>query len=95
MHANDFPAKYRTKNIICNICSRHTGIGADGLLIVSESKHYDFELDYYTMQIIVHSIGLIFDEFVPKQRTMQIFRIKNQITLEALPGITIIQFILF
>ena len=47
IHANDFPAKYRTKNIICNICSRHTGIGADGLLIVSESKHYDFELDYY------------------------------------------------
>ena len=47
MCAKDFPAKYRTKNIIFNICSRHTGIGADGLLIISESRKYDFKLDYY------------------------------------------------
>jgi len=47
VYAEDFSEQYRTKNIIYNLCSRHTGIGADGLLIISPSKKYDFELDYY------------------------------------------------
>ena len=45
VYAENFPAKYRTKNIIQNICSRYTGIGADGLFIITQSKKYDFE--YY------------------------------------------------
>ena len=38
VYAEDFSEQYRTKNIIYNLCSRHTGIGADGLLIISPSK---------------------------------------------------------
>ena len=33
--------------LIRRLCDRHTGIGADGLLIVSSSKKHDFFLDYY------------------------------------------------
>ena len=47
VYAKSFPKKYRTKNVIRDICSRYTGVGADGFFIISSSKKYDFELDYY------------------------------------------------
>ena len=34
-------------NVIRQLCSRHFGIGGDGLFIVSSSKESDFLLDYY------------------------------------------------
>jgi len=32
---------------IIKLCNRRTGIGADGVLIISELKDYDFMMDYY------------------------------------------------
>ena len=38
---------YFTPQIIQRLCNRHFGIGADGLFIITPSKQYDFNLDYY------------------------------------------------
>ena len=46
-HSVDFPKERRTKQIIGRLCSRHRGIGADGLFVVSPADKYDFMLDYY------------------------------------------------
>ena len=46
-HLDHFPKEKRTKHIISGLCRRHTGIGADGLFIISPSDKYDFMLDYY------------------------------------------------
>ena len=46
-HLDDFPKEKRTKHIISRLCCRHTGIGADGLFVISSSDKYDFMLDYY------------------------------------------------
>lgn len=35
------------KEIIEKICQRNTGIGADGVLLISESSNSDFKLNYY------------------------------------------------
>ena len=35
------------EKIIRMLCCRHTGIGADGLFIISSSTSHDFLLDYY------------------------------------------------
>ena len=43
----DLPEKFRQPKIINRLCSRRTGIGADGVFIISPSKDYDFFLDYY------------------------------------------------
>ena len=44
---DDFPEERRIKHIIAQLCCRHTGIGADGLFVISPSNKYDFILDYY------------------------------------------------
>ncbi len=36
-----------SKKFIINICNRHTGVGADGLFVLSKAKNVDFKLDYY------------------------------------------------
>lgn len=36
-----------TKEIISNMCDRHFGIGADGLIILSDSQSSDFKMTYY------------------------------------------------
>ena len=33
--------------MISRLCERHTGVGADGLFIISSSRKHDFFLDYY------------------------------------------------
>ena len=43
----DIRTKRISKHFIINICSRHTGIGADGLFVISNSKKEHFKLDYY------------------------------------------------
>ena len=40
----NFPKNIITSNIIRKLCSRHTGIGADGLFLISKSNKYDFLL---------------------------------------------------
>ena len=47
IHLDDFPEETPNKHIIRRLCSRHTGIGADGLFLISPSDKYDFMLDYY------------------------------------------------
>ncbi len=34
-------------SVVANICNRRFGIGADGLMIISKSANYDFEMIYY------------------------------------------------
>ena len=46
-HLDDFPREKHTKHIITRLCSRHTGIGADGLFVIGPSNEHDFKLDYY------------------------------------------------
>ena len=36
------------KLIISNLCDRHFGVGADGLIILKESNNCDFEILHYT-----------------------------------------------
>lgn len=36
-----------TTQLIVNFCKRHTGIGADGVLLISDSDDYPFEMRYY------------------------------------------------
>jgi diaminopimelate epimerase len=43
----NFPKNLRVAEILSRLCSRHTGIGADGLFVISPSDNYDFFLDYY------------------------------------------------
>lgn len=44
---SNFPKNLRGAEIISRLCSRHTGIGADGLFVISPSDNYDLFLDYY------------------------------------------------
>ena len=36
------------KLLISNLCDRHFGVGADGLIILKESNNCDFEIHHYT-----------------------------------------------
>lgn len=37
----------RNNSLVAKLCDRRFGIGADGLILVSESKEYDFEMIYF------------------------------------------------
>lgn len=39
--------KSLTTSVIARLCDRHFGIGADGLIILTESEKYDFKMTYY------------------------------------------------
>lgn len=41
---NDFPV---SNEVIRNLCDRNTGIGADGLILLSYKDGYDFEMNYF------------------------------------------------
>jgi len=45
--ANHFPDSNNKDVIIQQLCARRTGIGADGLFLLSTSNKYNFTLDYY------------------------------------------------
>ena len=47
LKSNDFNENIFNERMIKKICDRHRGVGADGLFVISPSKHYDFKLDYY------------------------------------------------
>ncbi len=40
-------AKWLSKEDINRLCDRHFGIGADGLMLISQAAGYDFEMQYY------------------------------------------------
>jgi diaminopimelate epimerase len=40
-------AKWLGKEDISRLCDRHFGIGADGLMLISQAAGYDFEMQYY------------------------------------------------
>ena len=39
--------KNMDKNVVAKLCDRRFGIGADGLMLLSAHKDFDFEMDYY------------------------------------------------
>ena len=41
------PGIVLTNNLIKRLCNRRNGIGADGIMVISESGDYDFQMDYY------------------------------------------------
>ncbi len=43
----DCPELQITDSLIQALCSTHTGIGADGVLVLSMIEEYDFKMDYY------------------------------------------------
>ena len=45
--SENFPDIDAKESIIQRLCNRHTGIGSDGLFIISPSEKKDFLLDYY------------------------------------------------
>ncbi|MBN1251862.1 MAG: diaminopimelate epimerase [Bacteroidales bacterium] len=38
---------FLSKQNISDLCNRHFGVGADGLMLLNNHKEYDFEMDYY------------------------------------------------
>jgi len=36
-----------TNNVISRLCNRRNGIGADGIIIISDSEKFDFSMDYF------------------------------------------------
>ena len=45
--SKDFPENNEKERLIADMCRRQTGIGSDGLFIISGSTSHDFKLDYY------------------------------------------------
>jgi len=45
--SEDFPHIDIRESLVRRLCNRNTGVGADGLFIISSSKKYNFFLDYY------------------------------------------------
>ena len=43
--SNTFPNT--SVNLIKNLCDRNLGIGADGLILINDSKNEAFEMKYY------------------------------------------------
>ena len=47
IQVDNFPKETNIEEIIRHLCCRYTGIGANGLFIISPDDKYDFMLDYY------------------------------------------------
>ncbi len=47
LFSKDVPLLKITASFIKNLCNRHTGVGADGLLLISQYEGFDFKIDYY------------------------------------------------
>jgi diaminopimelate epimerase len=41
------PAFPLTKNFVVKLCNRRNGVGADGLITISNSKYFDFVMEYF------------------------------------------------
>jgi len=44
---DDHPELLLSEKKIQKLCDRHNGIGADGVILISSSKQYDFVMSYY------------------------------------------------
>jgi len=47
IEAKDLPGELFTQNLVKFLCDRHFGIGADGLILLLESKNADFRMKYF------------------------------------------------
>jgi diaminopimelate epimerase len=41
------PELVLTNNVIKRLCGRRNGVGADGIMIITDAEGYDFQMDYY------------------------------------------------
>lgn len=44
---DDYPELLLSEKTIQKLCDRHNGIGADGVILISSSKQYDFVMNYH------------------------------------------------
>ena len=47
IYKDSHPDLVLSNNLVSNLCDRHNGIGADGIITVSGSNDYDFVMEYY------------------------------------------------
>ena len=47
IYNNDIKNITLNKQIIKQLCDRNIGVGADGLIFISDSQKYDYKMDYY------------------------------------------------
>jgi diaminopimelate epimerase len=47
IYKDSHPDLVLSNNLVSNLCDRHNGIGADGIITVSGSNEYDFVMEYY------------------------------------------------
>ena len=47
IYKDSYPDLVLSNKLVQNLCSRHNGIGADGIITVSGSNDYDFVMEYF------------------------------------------------
>ena len=76
----------KNKNLFAKLCDRHFGVGADGLILLEQSKEYDFYMRYYNADGLEASMcgngGRCVVAFAKKLNIIQ-----NKTQFEAIDGV--------